>query len=167
MSPLRFLAFFSSLFCWADCCCGCLRRSAGASGQLARSQRVPALLAVLSCLWRVCPGAALLAADATFDHTESLNFLSASPMICRRGWAPIDEFLERNMEKFPPVLGNSSPSPTPAGAHSDADQKRLWSQAGRIRRVVIGRANQITLRPAIAAIFAGSTSLVGATDRCL
>jgi predicted PurR-regulated permease PerM len=46
-------------------------------------------------------------------YTESVKFSSALPGYVERGWGAIDGFLERNLEKFPQLGGNPSPTPTP------------------------------------------------------
>jgi predicted PurR-regulated permease PerM len=79
---------------------------------LARN-RVPRLLAVIIVFGAFVLGAALLVVGLVPSiYTESLKFSSTLPGYVERGWGAIDEFLERNMEKFPQIGGISSPSPT-------------------------------------------------------
>jgi predicted PurR-regulated permease PerM len=77
-------------------------------------KRVPRLLAVIIVFGAFVLGAALLVVGLVPSiYTESLKFSSTLPGYVERGWGAIDEFLARNMEKFPQIGGNSSPSPTP------------------------------------------------------
>jgi predicted PurR-regulated permease PerM len=77
-------------------------------------KRVPRLLAVIIVFGAFVLGAALLVVGLVPSiYTESLKFSSALPGYVERGWGAIDEFLERNMEKFPQIGGNASPAPTP------------------------------------------------------
>src|SRR5580704_3614567 len=75
---------------------------------------MPRLLAVIIVFGAFLLGAALLVVGVVPSiYTESVKFSSTLPGYVERGWGAIDEFLERNVEKFPQIGGNSSPSPTP------------------------------------------------------
>jgi predicted PurR-regulated permease PerM len=77
-------------------------------------KRVPRLLAVIIVFGAFVLGAALLVVGVVPSiYTESVKFSSALPGYVERGWGAIDEFLERNIEKFPQIGGNTSPTPTP------------------------------------------------------
>ena len=77
-------------------------------------KRVPRLLAVIIVFGAFVLGAALLVVGLVPSiYTESVKFSSTLPGYVERGWGAIDEFLARNMEKFPQIGGNPSPSPTP------------------------------------------------------
>ena len=80
---------------------------------LARN-KVPRLLAVITVFAAFVLGAALLVVGVVPSiYTESGKFSSALPGYVERGWGAVDGFLERNLEKFPQLGGNSSPSPSP------------------------------------------------------
>src|ERR1700674_1151229 len=77
-------------------------------------KRLPRLLAVIIVFATFVLGVALLVVGVVPSiYTESVKFSSTLPGYVERGWGAIDEFLERNVEKFPQIWGNSSPSPTP------------------------------------------------------
>jgi predicted PurR-regulated permease PerM len=75
---------------------------------------MPRLLAVTIVFGVFVLGAVLLVVGLIPSiYTESVKFSSALPGYVERGWGAIDGFLERNLEKFPQLGGNSSPTPTP------------------------------------------------------
>jgi predicted PurR-regulated permease PerM len=75
---------------------------------------LPRLLAVIIVFAAFVLAVALLVVGVVPSiYTESVKFSSTLPGYVERGWGAIDEFLERNVEKFPQIGGNSSPSPTP------------------------------------------------------
>ena len=74
---------------------------------------MPRLLAVTIVFGVFVLGAVLLVVGLIPSiYTESVKFSSALPGYVERGWGAIDGFLERNLEKFPQLGGNSSPTPT-------------------------------------------------------
>src|SRR6202035_3984194 len=76
-------------------------------------KKVPRLLAVIIVFGAFILGAALLVVGVVPSiYTESVKFSSALPGYVERGWVAIDLFLEQNVEKFPQLGANPSPSPT-------------------------------------------------------
>ena len=65
-------------------------------------------------VWSVCPGCSALAVGVVPSlYTESVKFSSALPGYMVRGWGAIESIFEQNLEKFPQLGGNRSPSATP------------------------------------------------------
>ena len=77
-------------------------------------KRLPRLLAVIVVFGSFVLAVTLLVVGVVPSiYTESVKFSLTLPGYVERGWGAMDEFLERNLEKFPQIGGNSSPSPTP------------------------------------------------------
>jgi predicted PurR-regulated permease PerM len=78
-------------------------------------KRMPRLLAVIIVFGGFVLGAVLLVVLVVPSiYAESVKFSSTLPGYLERGWGAIDGFLEQNLQKFPQLGGNSSPSPTEA-----------------------------------------------------
>ena len=76
-------------------------------------KRMPRLLAVIIVFGGFVLGAVLLVVGVVPSiYAESAKFSSTLPGYLARGWGAIDGFLEQNLQKFPQLGGNSSPSPT-------------------------------------------------------
>ncbi len=94
-------------------------------------KRLPRLLAVIIVFAAFVLGAALLVVGVVPSiYTESVKFSSALPGYVERGWSAIDGFLEHNLEKFPQLGGNASPSPTPGLTPSPTPEPEIPPSQG-------------------------------------